>query len=104
MSDETVTATAYLVVQGKRRSWAVNGKYPIDSARVTAARQSAPDKLPADAIVMKVKVQLPKRAFEPLEPEALIVVPEELVQHVVTVEAEKPEGTPPHSEPMLESD
>lgn len=88
MSDDTVTATAHLIIKGKRRDWApVNGKFIITGARIVGARTNKPTKLGEDEIVVKVQVQLPKQAFEPLEPEALIVVPEELIQHVVEVEA-----------------
>lgn len=85
---ETVTATVYLVVRGERYKWSGLRPKPITGAKVTALRQSKPEHLGLDEVVVKVKVELPKRAFEPLEPEALIVVPEELIQHVVTVEAE----------------
>lgn len=82
-----MTATAYLVVRGERYKWSGLRPKPITGAKVAGVRQSKPDHLGLDEIVVKVQVELPKRAFEPLEPEALIVVPEELVQHVVTAEA-----------------
>lgn len=99
---ETVTATAYLVVQGRdRRSWGDDKR--VRSAAVTKARRAKPDSLGEDEIVVKVRIELPRQAFEPLEPEALVVVPEELVQHVVEVEAQA-DGRPPYFDPALESD
>jgi hypothetical protein len=82
---DTVTATAYLVVRGERNNW--QPKSLVWSAKVAGVRAKKPTSLGPDDVIVKIKVELPKRAFEPLEPEALIVVPEELVQHVVTVEA-----------------
>ena len=84
-SKDTVTATGYLVVKGTRSRYYTN--VPVTGAKIAGSRSKKPTTLGEDEIVVKVKIQLPKQAFEPLEPEALIVVPEELVQHVVTVEA-----------------
>lgn len=82
-----MTATAYLVVRGVRQNWGQRPR-PISEAKIATVRQAKPTTLGVDEILVKVKVQLPRRAFEPLEPEALIVVPEELIQHVVEVSAE----------------
>lgn len=41
-------------------------------------------------VVVKVRVQVPAAAFEPLEPEAVVQVPVSLVQEPVHVEAANP--------------
>lgn len=86
MPDETVDATAYLIIEGERYRWDSEGA-PVRGARIAGSRKKKPSQLTGDQVVVKVTVRLPKAAFEPLRPEALVVVPEELVQHAVTVEA-----------------
>lgn len=82
MSD--VTATAYLTVQGIRSR---HGDKTVRQAKITRITQSRPSSLALDQIAVRVMVQLPSAAFEPLRPEALIVVPEEMIQFPVEVEA-----------------
>lgn len=45
-------------------------------------------KRPKDAagVVVKLVIEVPDAAFEPLAPEAVIVVPESMVQHPVSIE------------------
>lgn len=82
--DGFVDATAYLVVEGTRRRYgAVNretGLRPIDNARVAALRIGRPSRLERDQVAVKVTVRLPAAAFDPLQPTALITVPEDLIQ------------------------
>lgn len=87
---ECVTATAYLVVEGKRRSWK-NDLY--ETGRVVASRTHKPAQLLADQVAVKVTLKIPKLAFEALTPEAVIEIPEDLVQRpvqVATAEATDP--------------
>lgn len=70
--------TAYLqVVPGK-------GHYEL---KVVKATQRKPAVTEQDAVVVKVELRVPRRAFLPLEPTAVVTVPEELVQHVIEAEA-----------------
>lgn len=55
--------------------------------KVIKSTQRKPDVIEPDCIVVKITLQVPDAAFRPLEPEAVVVVPEELVQHPVAVEA-----------------
>jgi hypothetical protein len=71
----------YLQVQPGRLPW------ELKVVRVTQRRPSVVD---ADSVVIKVKLRVPVKAFEPLQPEAVVTVPEELVQHPVEVEAADP--------------
>jgi hypothetical protein len=56
------------------------------------ATNKRPTSVPADAVVVKVKLRMPLAAFKPLEPEAVVTVPEELVQQPVHVEAVASDG------------
>lgn len=89
MAEDTVDATAYLIIEGERYRWDP-ASAPVRGARIAGSRKKKPTQLTGDQVVVKVTVRLPKAAFEPLRPEALVVVPEELVQHVVTAEAVDP--------------
>lgn len=73
--------TAYLQVRP--------GRYPTD-LRVIKATQRRPDVVEADCVVVKVRLRIPAKAFDPLQPEAVVTVPEDLVQHPVEVEAVEP--------------
>lgn len=70
--------TAYLQVRADR--------YPFE-LRVLKATQRKPTVVEPDCVVVKVKLRVPRAAFEPLRPEAVVTVPESLVQHPVAVEA-----------------
>jgi len=58
--------------------------------RVMKATQRPPSTVDADCVVVKMRVRIPDRAFLPLQPEAVVTVPEELVQHLIQVEAVDP--------------
>lgn len=70
--------TAYLQVVATR--------YPYE-LKVVKATQKKPTVIEPDSVVVKVTIQIPRAAFEPLQPEAVVTVPAELVQHPVEVEA-----------------
>jgi len=78
-------ATCYLQIQA-RRSGPYGSSYPGRS-EATAVRMTTgkPDKPIPGAVVVKVRIQVPAAAFEPLQPEAVVRVPEELTQHPVEV-------------------
>ena len=88
MGESNVTATAYLVVEGRRTSWSPS--VVQNDGRVVAVRSKKPSSLLRDQVAVKVTLKIPKLAFEALTPEAVIEVPEELVQRPVQVEAEDP--------------
>lgn len=81
---ETVDATAYLTVEGIR--WR-HGNKAVRSAKVARVTQGRPSNLAADQVAVRVTVRLPAAAFDPLRPDTLIVVPEDLIQRPVEVEA-----------------
>jgi hypothetical protein len=88
MSGEMVDATGYLVVEGARTRWS---PYRVSVAKIGRVTQKKPTTLHADEIAVKVTIRLPAKAFDALQPEAVILVPEELIQHPVQVEAVDPD-------------
>lgn len=97
---DTIKASAYLVVKATRSRFgppsAVTGLRPIDTAKISQARQSRSPYLERDEILIKVTVQLPASAFDPIAPQALIVVPEGLVldRHEIEVTADEDSEAP----------
>ena len=95
---DTVRATAYLVIEGKRNQYLradqETGLRPLeDAARVAEMRVNRPRVLKRDQIAVKVTVEIPKAAFDPIAPAALIVVPDDLVIHgPIEVQAEAPDA------------
>lgn len=83
-----VDATGYLVVEGIRTRY---GKKAVERARLLRVTVGKPASLTADQIAVKVTIRLPAKAFDALQPEAVILVPEELIQQPVEVEAVDPE-------------
>lgn len=91
-----VETTAYLVVQGDRKKWGspnkATGLRDIEGARVVAVRRNRPEGLTADQVAVRVRLVMPTAIFDPPAPVATIVVPAELVQHPVQVEATDVDG------------
>lgn len=84
MSSETIAATGYLVVEGERSRYSDHGVIRAKLARLTKGK---PATLTGDQVAVKVTIRIPAKAFDALAPEAVILVPEELIQHPVEVEA-----------------
>lgn len=90
----SVRATVYLQVQPEY-SWRArqSGKYDepsaIDGAKVVGSTQNKSQKPKPGTVEVKITIELPKGAFLPLRPEAIVVIPETLTApHPVTVEAD----------------
>ncbi|QRY48105.1 hypothetical protein JVX93_15740 [Mycolicibacterium boenickei] len=88
MSGEMVEATGYLTVEGERSRY--NATKSVVRAKLARLTQGKPAVLTADQVAVKVTIQIPAKAFDALQPEAVIIVSEELVQHPVEVEAVEP--------------
>lgn len=58
--------------------------------RVIKATQREPDVVESGCVVVKIQLRIPQSAFAPLQPQAVITVPEELVQHPIHAEAVDP--------------
>jgi hypothetical protein len=87
MSGEMVDAIGYLTVEGERSRYSPHGVIRAKLARLTKGK---PATLTADQVAVKVTIRIPAKAFDTLVPEAVILVPEELVQHPVEAEAVEP--------------
>lgn len=84
-------ATAYLIIEATRGYGLRDpetGLRPVTSARVVASRANRPAKLERDQVAVKVTVDVPDQAFAPIMPAALVVVPTDLVQRAVVVDAQ----------------
>lgn len=88
MSSGMVNATGYLVVEGVRARY---GNKSVTEAKTVRITKGKPSTLTADQIAVKVTIRLPAKAFDALQPEAVILVPEELIQQPVEVQAVNPE-------------
>lgn len=80
MNDLPLDGTAYLTVRRDPRKYR-----GLSVAKVTSKKPTVVD---ADCVVVKIALRMPAAAFKPLEPSAVVVVPEELVQHPVEVIAQ----------------
>lgn len=77
-----LTATTYLqVIEHPRYG---------HQAKIVRATQKYPEVTDPGAVVVKIQVKIPAAAFLPLKPEAVVEIPEALVQHPVEVEAVDP--------------
>lgn len=77
------TGTVYLQLAPSTRWYA--------DLRLVNATSRKPRRAAPGAVVVKLRVEIPGEAFEPLTPEATVTVPESLVQRPIAVEAEDPE-------------
>lgn len=89
----SVRATTYLVLEASRYRYGrpdpETGLKPVDSIRVVASRVNRPAQLERDQVAIKVTVEVPEGAFDPITPAALVVVPEDLIdRRPIDVEAE----------------
>lgn len=100
MSD-TVKATVYLQVEPVYGYWAKQRREydtpeALEGAKVVGYTLNKAQKPRAGTVEVKISIELPKGAFLPLRPEAVIVIPETLTQpHPVVVEAEDANGSEP---------
>lgn len=94
MSNETVRATVYLQVAPEiTRYWAKDDPRAIQGAKVVGSTQKRSSAPKPGTVEVKLTVELPKSAFLPLRPEAVVVVLESLTTpHPIEVEAEDANG------------
>lgn len=98
MSSETVKATVYLQVQPEY-SWQAKQYRQFDTpnaiqgAKVVGSTQGKSQKPKPGTVEVKITIEVPKGAFLPLRPEAIVVIPEALTTpHPIEVEAEDANG------------
>lgn len=89
MSNETVQATVYLQVAPETsRYYPKDDPNGIRGAKVVGSTQKRSSKPQAGTVEVKLTVEIPKAAFLPLRPEAIVIVPESMTTpHPITVEA-----------------
>lgn len=84
----SVDATFYAQVEPEYGRW--DTENPI-GAKVVLISQRKPTAPIGGTVTVKLTIRVPKVAFQPLQPEAIVVVPSELAEaHPIEVEAEDP--------------
>jgi len=83
-NDRKIITEAYLQIRRKTR----NGYETYSEGVVERVTSKRPDTPAPGCVVVKVQINVPLAAFEPLTPEVVIDVPEDLVQHPVEVVAQ----------------
>lgn len=89
----TVEATFYAQVDPQWSSYVhhSDGERLVRSARVDRITQNRPGRPKAGCVLVKLTIRLPKAVFYPLQPEAIVVVPDSMTELApVEVEAEDP--------------
>lgn len=89
---EFVDAITYLQVEPEWSRWATrDSASEVRDAKIVRATQNRPERPVPGTVLVKVTVRLPKSAFLPLRPEAVVVIPESLTEaHTIEVEAGDP--------------
>jgi hypothetical protein len=87
-SDTHVPATVYLQLEP---DWSYSGSNVI-GAKVVRHSQKKPVRPVGGSVTVKMTIHVPRGAFLPLQPEAVIVIPENMtLTEPVHVEAQSPE-------------
>jgi hypothetical protein len=96
-----VDATFYAQVDPAWSSWTDSeGERVVQAARVDRITQGRPARPKAGCVVVALTIRLPKAVFYPLQPEAIVVVPESMTELApVEVEAEDPHAEDDGGEP-----
>jgi hypothetical protein len=96
VADDYVDATFYAQVAPEWSRYPVWGERQVNGAKVTRITQSRPDKPVGGTVLVKLTIRVPKAAFMPLRPEAIVVVPESLTEpqpvEVVAVDPRQQDG------------
>ncbi|MDR6142063.1 hypothetical protein QE375_001617 [Microbacterium foliorum] len=89
MSNENVRATVYLQVAPEvSRFYPRDDSRSIQGAKVVGSTQKRSSKPQGGTVEVKLTVEIPKAAFLPLRPEAIVIVPESMTTpHPIEVEA-----------------
>lgn len=94
MSNPNIDVPIYLQVQPRGRAYDYStGRYDgtVRTAAVVAMTVNRPREPRSGVIVVKVTLRIPAAAFDPLRPEAVVVIPTNLTDpHPVEVEAQDP--------------
>lgn len=93
MPHPTVTAHFYVQLEPE---WGfgtdANGNKPVYGAKVARITQNRPGKPKGGTVMVKLAINIPKAAFLPLQPEAVIVIPADMIEvNNIRVEATPPQ-------------
>lgn len=85
-------ANVYLIVEATRSNYPPadpeTGLRQVGSVKVVGSRQSRPSRLERDQIAVKVTLDVPASAFNPITPTAVVTIPEDLTLRLpIEVEA-----------------
>ncbi len=75
-----IDATFYVQVVPEFSPYTYDGEQRVTGAVARRITQTRPAKPVADAVLVKLTINLPKAAFLPLRPEAVVVVPADFLQ------------------------
>lgn len=84
----TSDAEFYVHLQPDFSNYVQDGRRAITGVRATRITQSRPSKPAPNTVLIRLTVRVPDAAFQPLEPQAVVVVPEEFVEHPIEVIAQ----------------
>ena len=90
-------ATFYVQVQPEFSRYHPAGKPPsVTGLKPVTMTQKAPSRPKGGTVLIKLILRIPDSAFHPLRPEAVIVIPEDMVQAspVIGVEVSDPREEP----------
>jgi hypothetical protein len=93
VSVEHVDATFYAQVQPEFSRWDnhATGEKDVLRAKVVNLTQQRPEHPRGGTVVVKLTIRVPKAAFLPLRPEAIVVIPEDMTApYPIEVEAGDP--------------
>ncbi len=92
MSGKHVDATFYAQVEPEWSTYITsNGERALRGAKVVTITQKKPTRPKGGTVLVKLTIRVPESAFMPLRPEAIVVVPEDMVQtNPIVVEVESP--------------
>ncbi|MFI5426094.1 hypothetical protein [Aeromicrobium sp. UC242_57] len=88
---KTHKATFYAQVKAKRGYGTRNpdtGLRPVSEIRLAKTTQSYPGTRDTDTVIVKLTVEVPDTAFDPLLPNAVVTIPEGMTVHPIAVEAD----------------
>jgi hypothetical protein len=94
MSTATIDVPVYLQVEPRDRAWSPEGRGtgPARAAAVVVGTTTKRPRAPRPGVVVvKVTLRIPAAVFDPLRPEAVVVIPADLTDpHPVVVDAGDP--------------
>ncbi len=93
-TERTIDVPVYLQVEPRGRAYDYETRRrdgSATSAAVVGTTVKRPDRPRPGTVVVKITLRIPAAAFDPLRPEAVVIIPTDLTDpHPVEVEAQDP--------------